>query len=542
MGLYPRLDFRKSTNKTNKNDNVRVIIDYYYGGKRTKITTGVFVLLKDWDKNWRKKNTQNPIKTTDKEYRGKNLIIRNRISEVENIVLTLQKQDKEPVVELVKSYLRKEKRERKVETDKEIHFLPLLTQYEKWVGSNLYPNRKSTQQGTLTSIKQIREFSTMYQKDHKILLFVDDLTDDFMTEFIRWSYDKKGIKPSTIRKRMKTYTTFCTWVNERLKTNYSVRKPKGFVLDDGTKDIYSLTKDEVVKLYKYDKFDYTNNEHIKVLTENKRLNYIEDKWNHSKNGEVSRTYTTFEVYKDMLVFLTNVGCRWGDLVEMKVGDLVYDRVKDKETNRTMGYFSYYMEKIKTQKTSVKVPRNKITYEIYKKYSKGKELHNYIFPRTNLGNHISNQKFNENIKDVCRIVGLNRKVRKTEWNLNGEEIKESTEYIPIYSVVSSHIGRKTFIRRHVESGTPTRTIMKMTGHKNRKVFDGYYEVYDEDLKHLNDDLFSEYVNGDEPKRTTPKKTPIPKEKEEEIEKLKYSLDKGWINQKKYDELFQELLFG
>ena len=87
---------------------------------------------------------------------------------------------------------------------------------------------------------------------------------------------------------------------------------------------------------------------------------------------------------------------------------------------------------------------------------------------------------------------------------------------------------------------------MTGHKNRKVFDGYYEIYDEDLKHLNDDLFSEVVNGDKPKMDPDYKLtntpPIPKEKEEEIEKLKYSLDKGWINQKKYDELFQELLFG
>ena len=549
MGLYPRLDHKKSTKTTTKNEEVRVVVDYYYSGKRTKITTGVSCLVKDWDTNWRKKPSKNPIKTTDKDYRGKNLLIRNKISEIENIVLTLQKQDKEPIVELVKSYLRKEKKERKVETQKDVHFLPLFTQYENWINSPLYPNRDSTRKGISTSIKQIREFCTIYQNKNHVLLFPEDLDDDFMTEFISWSYDVKGLQPSTIRKRIKTFTTFSSWSKDRNGTTFQIRKPKnkGLVLDDSTKDIYSLTKEEVIKLYKYDGFDYENKDHIKVLTEEKRLTYLEDKWTHSKNGEVSRTYTTFEVYKDMLVFLTNIGCRWGDLLEMKLGDLVYDKVKDSETGKTMGYFSYYMGKVKNQKSQTKVPRNKITYEIYKKYSKGKELNHHIFPRTTYGNGISNQKFNQYIKEVCRIVGLNRKVKKTEWNLKGEEIKNNTDYIPLYEVVSSHIGRKTFIRRHIENGTPTRTIMKMTGHKSRKVFDGYYEVYDEDLKYMNDDLFSEDLDiPTRTKKTTEpqqeKTSPFSKEQKDKIEKLKYSLDEGWIDQNKFDELFQKIVVG
>jgi len=81
MGLYPRLDHKKSTKTTTKSEEVRVVVDYYYSGKRTKITTGVSCLVKDWDTNWRKKPSKNPIKTTDKDYRGKNLLIRNKISE-----------------------------------------------------------------------------------------------------------------------------------------------------------------------------------------------------------------------------------------------------------------------------------------------------------------------------------------------------------------------------------------------------------------------------------------------------------------------------
>ena len=89
-------------------------------------------------------------------------------------------------------------------------------------------------------------------------------------------------------------------------------------------------------------------------------------------------------------------------------------------------------------------------------------------------------------------------------------------------------------------------MKMTGHKSRKVFDGYYEILDEDIKYMNDELFSEDIVGVKPSlkttSNTTSSTPFSKEKEDEIEKLKYSLDKGWINQEKYDELFQKLIIG
>ena len=97
MGLYYRLDLQeKYHTRQKKDDEVRIVIDYYYNGKRTKITTGVSCLVKDWDKKWRKKTSKNPIKSSDKDYRNKNLLVKNKLDEVNGIVLTLQKQDKEP--------------------------------------------------------------------------------------------------------------------------------------------------------------------------------------------------------------------------------------------------------------------------------------------------------------------------------------------------------------------------------------------------------------------------------------------------------------
>lgn len=354
MGLYPRLDYKKSKRETTKDDEVRVVIDYYYNGERTKITTGVTCLVKNWDEKWRKKPSKNPIKTTDKEHRGKNLLIRNKIGEIKNIVLSIQKQDKEPVVPLVKSYLKKERKERKDDTQREIHFLPLFVEYEKYIRSENYSNRESTRRWVLSCIKQIIEYTTYYQNKNNTLLFPDELDRDWVYGFIKWSFDTKGLKPSTIKKRVKVLSHFSGWSKEKYNTTFQIRKPKNVYLGNENLDIVYLKRNEVVKLYKYKGFDEENPEHIKILTKERRLTYMEDRWVRNDGEEMKRTYTTFEVYKDMLVFLVNVGCRWGDLVDMKVGDLVYDKVKNQEGGWTVGYFSYYMGKIKNQRNTVKV--------------------------------------------------------------------------------------------------------------------------------------------------------------------------------------------
>ena len=548
MGLYYRLDYKKNTSQQFNNEEVRVVIDYYYNGKRTKITTNVSCLVKDWDKKWRDKTSKNPIKTTDKNHREKNLLIRNKLDEINGIVLAIQKQDKEPIVELVKTYLRKERKKKKDKTQKDVQFLPLFVEYEKWIKGEYNPQRESTKRGVMSSIKQIIEYTNQYQNKNNTLLFPDEIDRDWVYGYIKWSYDIKGLKPSTINKRIKVLSSFSTWSKEKYNTSFQIRKPKNVYLgNDENLDIIFLKRDEVIKLHRYDKFCSTNADHEKILTKEKRLSYIVDKWKRNNGKERGVKYTTFEVYKDMLLFLSNVGCRWGDMIKMKVGDIVYDDKTDSVLGYKRGMITFYMEKIRQQREPVKVPRNRLVYEIWKKYSNGKHGQHYLFPRTELGNSISNNKFNKYIKDVCRIIGLNREINQRDWDLVGTI--EKTERLPLWSLVSSHIGRRTFVREQIERGVPTRIIQSMTGHKSRKVFDMYYEVLDKEKTLVNDDLFLDYKeNNTTPSKTSIKKpqqkipSPFSKEQKDKIEKLKYSLDEGWIDQNKFDELFQKIVIG
>jgi len=102
-----------------------------------------------------------------------------------------------------------------------------------------------------------------------------------------------------------------------------------------------------------------------------------------------------------------------------------------------------MEKSRLSK-QVKIPVNNLTFELWK-YSKNKKRTDYIFPRTNKGNPISNQKVNKHIKEIGKIVGLTRLVSNPKFNLEGKVLEKSSTRIPFHELLTTHIMRRTFIR-------------------------------------------------------------------------------------------------
>ena len=131
---------------------------------------------------------------------------------------------------------------------------------------------------------------------------------------------------------------------------------EGIVFSDGGGEVIFFKRDEVIKLYNCDKYSIQNPNHTEVLQKERRLTYIDDSWVDTDIKRWSSTYTSFEEYKDMLIFLCNVGCRFGDMVKMKIGDFDYDT--EEINGKRLGYFSFFMEKIKIQKEPVRVRINK----------------------------------------------------------------------------------------------------------------------------------------------------------------------------------------
>jgi integrase len=112
----------------------------------------------------------------------------------------------------------------------------------------------------------------------------------------------------------------------------------------------------------------------------------------------------------------------------------------------------------------------------------------VFPRK-----ISDQRFNDYIKKVCKEVGIKKIVEGSRMigiSVKNENEKEKIIHrkklgkYPKYELVSSHVCRRSFAT-NLYGKIDTLTIMKITGHKTEKQFLDYIKItpkeYAEKLK-------------------------------------------------------------
>lgn len=89
--------------------------------------------------------------------------------------------------------------------------------------------------------------------------------------------------------------------------------------------------------------------------------------------------------------------------------------------------------------------------------------------------ISNQKFNDYIKEVFEAAGLTHMV-KVKNNRGGTE---NYEMIPYNRLISSHTARRTYATNMFKAGVPVLLIMAITGHKTEASFLRYIRATNED---------------------------------------------------------------
>jgi len=80
---------------------------------------------------------------------------------------------------------------------------------------------------------------------------------------------------------------------------------------------------------------------------------------------------------------------------------------------------------------------------------------------NLFSKISNQKFNQILKEVLRKVGFTEQIHSFR-KISGQTIKELK---PFYECISSHTGRRTYITLSLEADIPLDVVMDTTGHRS-----------------------------------------------------------------------------
>ncbi len=292
----------------------------------------------------------------------------------------------------------------------------------KHKGRNKSPN-------TIKTYKTLKGHLKEFQSIHKYPVNFETITLDFFYKYVdflgkRPSFEHRirtvrpelknkkiaFLKPNSIAKDIQVLKVF---MGEAADLGYTTNlqfKQKKFSVEREETDAVYLSEKELGNLYK---FDFSNNKKL-------------------------------ENVRDLFVFGSWVGLRFSDFSNIKLENIVQIEGED------------FIKMITTKtKELVIIPCNQVVLDIFKKYDSN---------RNKLPITISNQKFNDYIKEVCRVARLTEKGRLSN-DVNLE----------LWQCVSSHTARRSFATNYYLQGFPVIDLMKITGHRTDKAFMRYIKV-------------------------------------------------------------------
>jgi len=173
-------------------------------------------------------------------------------------------------------------------------------------------------------------------------------------------------------------------------------------------------------------------------------------------GTDLRRHPSLAAQRDIFVFQCLVGCRVGDLLKLRKGDIAD------------GVLSYIPRKtVDERPVVVRVPLNHTAREIVSRYEG--------FPGDRLLPFISTQKYNEAIKRFFLAARLRRPVSILD-PVTREERKR-----PLNEVASSHLARRTFIGNLYKQVADPNLISAMSGHTEGSRAFARYRTIDDEMK-------------------------------------------------------------
>lgn len=150
--------------------------------------------------------------------------------------------------------------------------------------------------------------------------------------------------------------------------------------------------------------------------------------------------------KDLLIIGMWTGLRLGDLIRFSDFKIIKNRIVISETDKT---------------------GENVTIPIHP------QVHDILKRRNGVGfENISVAKFNKDIKEVCRLAGINELIVGNK-RLPGINRKVK-DYYPKYELITSHTCRRSFVSNHYGK-IDDKTIMAITTHKSHNQYLKYIKT-------------------------------------------------------------------
>ncbi len=266
---------------------------------------------------------------------------------------------------------------------------------------------------TIKKYKHVKGCLEKFEKHRKKKLKWEDVDDTFYNDYLEFSYNVLKHSDNTVGRYIGFVKTLMQWALK--KEFHNNEKFQDFKKFKREADTVALSYDELMLLYNFD-FDHD------YLNRAKDLFCI-----GCFSGQRFSDYSVFEI------------------ADYKAG-MIIKRAEKTES------FSY-----------IPVDANPRLKALLDKYE-------WTIPK------ITNQKFNEYIKEACKIVGINDLVKKTVYRGTEKDIAIYEKW----ELISSHTARRTFITLALQRGMTYKAVMKITGIKKIETLMLYDKVDDKEL--------------------------------------------------------------
>jgi integrase len=293
----------------------------------------------------------------------------------------------------------------------QIFFIPFIDTFIKNAPTRIIKGKNKTiAKGTITKYNTTLNKLKEYENRFKTKLKFTDLDLTFYDRFVNFLSQEQKINLGTIGNYIGTVKTIARDAKLKgLPVHEHIEHPNFFVP--------KITADSI----------YLNNEEINKI------------FNYDFKG-VERLENT----RDLFIIGLRTGLRISDFLRLK------------DANIKNGYIE-----IETQKTgqTVTIPLHKQIEEILEKRNG--------FPRS-----ISDQKFNEHVKELCEVAGFKEKVQGSK--INKETKRKEDGIYHKWELVTSHICRRSFAT-NLYGKLDNLTIMAITGHQTETQFLKYIKI-------------------------------------------------------------------
>jgi len=255
-------------------------------------------------------------------------------------------------------------------------------------------------------------------------IYLTDITTKFYKDFTSFLKKTKKHAPPTINKYQGCFKTFLKFLTTEM----------------------GLNQTEIHKTFKKDSKRTEGGSKIVLLREHVQ-----------KLIDWKPTNERYDLVRDLFLFQIFTGIRYSDLINVN---------KSYVKNNSLSFTMWKVEK------DVSIPLHTRALDILKKYDyalgdKCKSLQNY----------------NLDIKTVCESAGLTDEIKTLKIKLNRKVADET----PMWKLVSTHVGRVTFITNCLIAGISPYIVMEYTGHEKLETLSGYMRIAGDMAK----DAFTKY---------------------------------------------------